>query len=403
MLIWRLAYRNLFRHKTRLVLNLFLLVGAFSAIVVFKGFSAHVLGMMKKTIVETQFAHLDIAKKSFWDNSAVDRKADKMIEAPAALAAKIAKLPEVAFASERTSFYGLVNTESKSYPGKLIGFDPTNETKLQSNLLFTEGGPFTERKTTIVGIGLSKLLKVKPGDDVTIVSPTLDGGINAMDLKVVGIFSTGFSDVDNGTIFLPLADAKKVLDTERADQVLIGLKDESTLASVISKVTELAGSPDLQVKSWSDLAELYMQVEVFYKFENAIIEIIMLSLLILSVSNTTNMAIFERLGEIGTLRALGDYEFDIQKLFFLEAVFMGALSVLIGIPVAYLLSQAIASLGIPVIMPFTSRPIILKMVSMPSAYVEASLVCFFSILIASLWPSYKGSRSSIVVALRAKI
>ena len=75
---------------------------------------------------------------------------------------------------------------------------------------------------------------------------------------------------------------------------------------------------DLQVRDWKDLAELYTQVEVFYIFQNFLIEVIIVCLLFLSIANTVSMTVFERLSEIGTLRALGDYESEVRNLFLIH-------------------------------------------------------------------------------------
>ena len=60
MLYWRLAFRNLLRHRGRLILNLILLVGAFSTIVCFKGFKSHVLNTIHDLIIDSQFGHLQV-------------------------------------------------------------------------------------------------------------------------------------------------------------------------------------------------------------------------------------------------------------------------------------------------------------------------------------------------------
>lgn len=403
MLTFKLAFRNLFRHKTRLFLNLSLLVGAFSAIVLFKGFKEHVLWMMKNSKIETQYGHLDIGQKSYWNNEPVDIVTDKMVANSSELIEKIKALPDVKFASSRISFYGLVNTEEKSVPARLMGLDPAVEVNMQKNLLFTEGSAFSDAKSAIIGAGLAKTLKVKTNDEVTIVTPTLDGGVNAMDLHVQGIFSTGWADIDNGTVFINLKDAQKVLDTDYVDQLIIQLKDEDKMSAVSQQIQPMIQPANLQIKRWIDLADLYNQVANFYNFQNVVIEAILLALLILSVSNTTNMTVFERLAEIGTLRALGDYEVDVQKLFLLESFFLGLLAIVIAIPVSTAVMQIITGLNIPLVLPFTSRAVPLKIIPLVFAYVEASAVCLISIVLASIWPTKKGSHVSIVTALRAKI
>ncbi len=411
MLYWRLAFRNLFRQKARLILNLTLLFGAFAAIVFFKGFKMNVLMVMTDILVETQYGHIQVAKPKLWDNAPIDQISEKMISDPTNLIQKISNLEGVRFVSPRIEFYGLLNSEDKSIPAHFIGFDPGVETQVQKNLFFSEGGHFTQSKQIIIGSGLQKILKVKPGEDLTLVSPTIDGGMNAMDVSLKGVFSTGFAEIDKETVYLPLKDAQKIYDSTAVNRILISLKNPKNLQAEEDKIRNLVNqegltqppAEKLEVRSWRKLADIFNQVEDFYDFQNFTIEFILLLLVLLSVSNTMNMTVFERLGEIGTLRALGDYESDIRYLFFTEAILLGALSILISAPVAFLLMQLISNLGFSVVLPLASQPIPVRLIAYPTSFLEASGVCFFSIVLASLWPAKKGAQTSIVTALRAKI
>jgi putative ABC transport system permease protein len=390
-------------------LNLVLLVGAFTAIVTFKGFKTHVLASMTKVLVETQLGHVQVAKPQYWNNASVNRAAERMISDPEGLIQKL-KLDGVEYISPRVSFYGLINTESKSQSTRFVGFDPQLESKVESRLKFMEGGPFAERKQAIISSGLQKVLKVKMGDTVTVVSPTLDGSINAMDLTILGVFKSGFADVDDGTVFLSLKDAQKVLDSNAANNLMIMLKDPDQAEAVKLQLQKLVGPMEdprsleggLQVKTWRQLSDMYIQVENFFNFQNTVIEIILLLLLLLSVSNTMSMTVFERLSEIGTLRALGDYEGDIRRLMLLEAILLGLVAVLVAVPFSYAFVKGISNLAIPVTLPLSSQPIFLRIIPYPESYFEATFVCFFSIVVASLWPARKGAKTPIVEALRAK-
>jgi putative ABC transport system permease protein len=402
MLYWKLAFRNLFRHKTRLTLNLILLVGAFTSIVIFKGFKANVLNHMRDVIIDTQLGNIQVAKEQFWNNTPVDRAIDKLIEDPKALIQRLAAIDGIDYISARISFYGLINTETKSIPARFIGFDPNLETKLQPRLSFPKGRPFSDRKQVIVSTGLEKILKLKPDENVTVVSPTLDGGLNAMDFTATGVFATGFTETDNGTVFLSLADAQKVLDSDRVENLMIVLKDRERSREIQSQIQGVLENTGLRAKSWQDISELYVQVEGFFNFQNTVIEVILLLLLLLSVSNTMSMTVFERLAEIGTLRALGDYESNIQMLFFIEAILLGLLATAIAIPFSYMVVQLINAVGVPVVLPLASQPMPLQVAVTASSYASAIAICFFSIVLASLWPSRKGAATPIVDALRAK-
>ena len=403
MLFWRLAFRNLFRHRGRLFLNLILLVGAFATIVSFKGFKSHVLYEVQNAMINSQYGHIQIAKKSQWQNLSVDQATDKLLDPTPDLLAPISKIRGVQSVSGRKEFYGLINTEEKSVTAHFIGVQPQAEKYLQDTIIMEVGGPFQNPKETILSSGLKSKLKATVGQDVTVLSPTLTGSVNAMDLKITGLFSTGVADVDKGTIFLNLKDAQKILDTDLVDRLLIKLDDETEISRVLAEIKPLLQGTDLQAKGWRELAELYNQVEQFYQFQNFFIEMIILLLLLLSVANTVTMTVFERHSEIGTLRALGDYESDVQNLFLIESFLLGLLAVILAIPISYLLIQFVSGLNIPIMLPLASQPIPFKLIPTLGAYFEASAVCIFAVVLASLWPARKAARVSIVTALSAKI
>lgn len=403
MLFWRLAFRNLFRHRGRLFLNLILLVGAFATIVSFKGFKSHVLYEVRDVMINSQYGHIQIAKKSLWQNLSVDQATDKLLDPTPQLVKQISQIKGVQSVSGRIEFYGLVNTEDKSTSAHFIGVQPEIETKLQDTIVMTEGAAFQNPKETVLSAGLKTKLRVSAGQDVTVLSPTFSGSVNAMDLKVTGLFSTGIADVDNGTIFLNLKDAQKILDTDFVDRLLIKLDDEADIPQVLQEIKKITKDTDLQAKGWRELAELYNQVEKFYQFQNFFIEMIILLLLLLSVANTVTMTVFERHSEIGTLRALGDYESDVQNLFLVESFLLGLLAVSIAIPFSYFLVHFVSQLNIPVMLPMASQAIPFKLLPTLGAYIEASVVCIGSVVLASLFPARKAARVSIVSALSAKI
>ncbi len=403
MLHLKLAIRNLFRQRARLILNLILLAGAFSAIVVFKGFKEYILDTMEDIMVKTQYGNLQVAKKKFWDNVPVDYPTEKMLEGAASWNERLKSVDGIKTISPRVNFYGLVNTADKSLPTHLIGFEPKAEQDMQNRLQILEGGRLTGRKQILIGGGLQKLLKLKAGDEVTVVSPTLEGGINAMDLQVAGIFATGFTEIDNSTAYLPLLDAQKLLDSDFFEKLYLTINKRGDETAMASQVSQQISDPTIEVKSWRQLADLHIQVENFYNFQNYVIEAILLILLILSVSNTMNMTVVERLPEIGTMRAMGDDEGNIRYSLFIESVLMALIAIALGLPISSFIAGAISSLEIPLVLPMASQPLPVKVTPPVWAFVEASIVCFLAVVLAGIWPARKGSRVPIVNALKAKI
>ena len=61
-----------------------------------------------------------------------------------------------------------------------------------------------------------------------------------------------------------------------------------------------------------------------------VVIILMLFIVTLSVANTMNMAVLERIGEIGTMRALGTRRGGVLQLFILEGLILGIVGGILG-------------------------------------------------------------------------
>lgn len=399
----KIAWRNLFRQKARLALNLTLLVGAFCVIVIFEGFAAYVLGTIRDILTATQIGDLQVARTQLFEESPVDSASEKLMIDHKNFIARLNQMPEVLNAGSRLEFFGLANTEDKSIPVRIVGFQPDVETKLQPNVLFKEGRFLKGRKQAVIGLGMQNSLKAKVGEDITVVSQSLGGGMNAMDLQVVGVVATGFAEIDNSTIFVNLEDAQKVLDTDAIERILVQLKDPSQYEKVKAKLQSAELPKGAEVRDWRQLASLYVQVEDFYVVQNIVVEAILILLIFLSVSNATNITVFERLGEIGTLRAVGDYESDIQKLFMVESILLGLLAVGIGFPMSYVLYKLISAANVEILLPMASETLPIQVLLTSHAYIIATCCCLFSVILASIWPARRGATTPITTALRAKV
>jgi putative ABC transport system permease protein len=141
-------------------------------------------------------------------------------------------------------------------------------------------------------------------------------------------------------------------------------------------------------------------VQLFNRFF-LILKIVIAIIVILSIFNTMNMAVLERVNEIGTIMALGTKKRGVLKLFLCEGIALGIIGGIIGVILGIIVTKFISSVGI--VMPpapgitFTwlSRPMIV-----PSAIVFAFVLSFITAVVSSLYPAYKASRLEIADALR---
>jgi putative ABC transport system permease protein len=160
----------------------------------------------------------------------------------------------------------------------------------------------------------------------------------------------------------------------------------------------------LEVLPWYELSDFYANTRELYARQFGILQVIALVLIAMSVLTSSNITVFERTGEFGTMRALGARSTTVIRLIVLESAALGALGALIGVVLALVLAQAISWVGIPMPPPpnaeagFTAR-----ILMTPGALASAAAVGVASSIVGALVPSIRVGRLPVVDALRQRI
>lgn len=407
MLIMRLklAIRNITRHRLRSLLSISMIAGAVTAVILFQGFSSYSLAALKFIAAENQYGNMQIAANKYW-NPGKEPRAERLFLLNDLEDLK-SKIPQIENLSGRLSFFGLISNGDLSVGGKIIGVDPVGEPQFKKSMLLPHGRFFDDlgSKEVVVGKLLAKQMNVQPGDNITVLTNTIDGVMNAMDLTVAGVFSAGIDEIDAQVMYLPLSVTQEILDTQHVDIAVLKFKELEMAEASLNKInTELKTSrPDLFARSWRDLAVLFRQVDKFYGVQNLLIEAILLALMFLGILNTVSMTVVERTGEIGTLRALGESRKEIVSQFVLESIILSLIGITTGIIFSAVMIEVVEKVKIMTEMPGASTPFQIKIYFMLSSVIYASCLASVTTIIATLIPALRASRMDIVEALRKNI
>lgn len=405
----RLAFRNLFRNSRRTLMSLIMIAGGFASVVVFQGFAAAILEDIRWGAVNSQFGHIQIASQKLWDPGSDDVFRDRQLEQPEELKKKVAALGDIKSVSARQFFYGLASTGEQSVSAQIIGFEPHLETELISKEMIIEGATFTPPAKpgqivyeAAVGEGLARLLRAKPGQTLTIIGQTADGGINAIDAEIKFLFRTVVQEIDDTTVYVPLSLSQKVLDSDGAERVVIKLKDHDMVGEMLPKVKAILPE-GTQARGWRELSRLYNQTERYFETQNAVVAGIILALILLSITSTVGMSVSERTGEIGTMRALGDTKPAILRLFAFEGLLLGGIGGVIGAILGYAISVVLTAVKVPIVLPGATQPIPVRVLQLPSAYILAFILTVFAAFLATMIAARRASQMNIVDALKKNV
>ncbi len=408
-MILKLAIRNLFRNRRRTLLNILIISGGFLAVVIFQGFAANILDSTRWGAVNSQYGHIQIAAKKLWEKQSEDSFSDQQIKDPKPLQRKVAEISGVKSVSSRQTFYGLISNGDRSVAAQIVGFEPDiergilePEDVIAGEPFRTAGGGSSNIFRVAIGEGLAKIIDAKPGQNLTIIGQTADGGINAVDAEIVTTFRTVIQEIDDTTVFIPIELAGRLLDTDTAERLIVKLEAHEMVDRVLSEIKPLVG-PEVRARSWLEVARLFNQTEEFFASQNAVVATIIFTLIFLSTVSTVSMSVAERTGEIGTLRAIGRSRSEIMTMFVAEGILLGLVGSFCGVILSYASASGISHSGMTIVIPGASMPIPIVIMFVLSAYVTALLATAVACVLATVVAVRKALKMKIVDALKYNI
>lgn len=398
----KLALRNIFRHRGRTLMTLASILFGVVALILAGGFIEDTIVETGESMIRSSTGHVQIARKGYWEFGSqqpekyligdVDRLRQQMAAAPG--------VQDVMF---RLGFSGLLGNGRTDWSIVGEGVEPDREARLASYITVIEGRQLTDKDQfgMMIGAGVAKALKVGPGDTATLLVSAAGGATNLLEFEVVGVFQTFSKDYDARTVRITLGAAQELLATPGAHTGVMLLKNTPDTQAVAEFLRGNLSAEGFEIKSWVDLNEFYNQTVTLYQQQFGFLTVIILVMLLLSVSNTVNIGIFERVSEFGTMMAIGNRSSRVFGLIVTESVCLGVIGSLAGAAIGVALALAISEIGIPMPPPPNAdQGYISKILVVPGVVLLSIFTGIVAALFASLLPAHKVSRMHIAEALR---
>jgi putative ABC transport system permease protein len=403
--MFKLALRSVFRHRGRTAMTLAAIVFGVAGLILTGGFVRDIYAQLGEALIHSQSGHLQVFREGYYESGT--RSPEKfLIENAPQLQRDIAKMPEVDAVMARIAFSGLLNNGRADWAVVGVGVEPDKEAQLGSFVRIVAGSQMRDgdRDGVLVGQGVAQALKIAPGNRVTLLLNTAEGALNTMDFRVVGVFQSFSKDYDARAVQIPLAAAQELLLADGVNSLVVSLKQTADTERVTEALrARLAGSP-LEVKTWMELNDFYEKAVALYDRQFGVLQLIILAMVLLSVANTVNMSVFERVGEFGTMMALGKNRGQIVQLILAENVLLGLIGGALGVLLGAALALVISAIGIPMPPPPNANIGYTASIRIaPSVVAMAFLVGVAATTIAAVWPALRVSRTPVAEALRANV
>lgn len=403
--MWKLALRNVMRHKTRTGMTLLAIIVGVVGLILSGGFVRDIFTQLGEILIHSQSGHMQVAKSGYFERGG-HRPDQYLLDDSDALRKEIKNNAAVNEVMARLFFSGLLNNGRTDQPIIGEGVEPELENKLGSGMVISAGRKLNAKDEygMMIGHGLAKALKLSPGDWANVVINTPDGALNSLEFEVVGTFQTFSKDYDAHAVRIPLAAARELLATEGVNTLVVALKHTQETAFVENAFNQRFAGRGLEVNNWLKLNEFYTQTVEMYDAQFGILRIIILLMVLLSVANSVNMSVFERVGEFGTMMALGNRSRRVFGLIVAENAIVGLVGAASGVLLGIMLALIISSIGIPMPPPPNSDLSYTAHISIvPSVIIGAFAVGLVATVLAAIVPALRVRHIPVVEALRQNI
>jgi ABC-type lipoprotein release transport system permease subunit len=412
--IVELALKNLARYKRRTIITaIAIAVGLMMFIIVDSMLiGAEYESMRNLRWFETSSAR--IQDSGYWENR-MQLPLDKNIAQPYLIIESLRK--EGIIGTPRTTFSAdmILSSEDFGEDGNLPVLITAIDTGTDNDVFRFKDtlieGRFLQpgEDAVVLGSWFAEDLGAKVGYWVTLVTRGNGGFYEAMDLQIVGIVNCPNPNVNRTLVMMPIDTAGDYLAMEGAvTEINILLPDSKDANGYLGKIQNIIDQSDdnLVVYSWEALAKDYLAIAEAKRGGTGMILFLVFIIAAVGISNTMLMAIYERIRELGMMRALGMTDSAIHTAFIIEAGGIGLIGSIFGVILGIFGNFFLVNYGINFGMIMRDMDMgyriqsVLKGAWNPSAILIAFLAGFILSMLVAWIPTRRALKMDIPACLR---
>jgi putative ABC transport system permease protein len=341
----RLAWRNIWRNKRRTWLT--------SAAIAFAAISIiFILPIQEGAYTQM----IDISLRVFPGHAQVQApgyqqqpQMYKTVDDAANLADSLRQTGHYKAVSVRAQGFALMSSANRSYGASVVGVQPQTESTVSLIPgMITEGRYLSSNDAleAVIGSALARNLRVKPGDELTLLGSAKDGSVAATIVTVAGIFRSGSNEFDRFFVEIPLGTFQGTFSMGKSAHNITILGDNPKQQSqLLKQLRQDIGREDLALLGWDQLMPGLKEGIQLDRVSGYIFYIILLAIIIFSIFNTFLMSILERTREFGLMLALGTRPYRITSIVMLESFFLTLIGLSIGTVAGIALTYYLDTIG----------------------------------------------------------
>jgi lipoprotein-releasing system permease protein len=234
--------------------------------------------------------------------------------------------------------------------GILKGVDIADELRISDTLRHLKSGSIDRLRPSesgslpgaILGARLAEDIGMMLNSNVTVISP--QGEMTPFGprpsirrFRVVGIFESGFYEIDDAWAYTSLAAAQQALSLEDVvNELEVKLDDLNRAPEVAAQIQKIAG-PKYATTTWMERNHQLLNALKMEKYVTVVTIGLIQLVAALNILITLIMMVMEKYRDIAVLMSMGARRAQIRRIFMLQGVLIGVVGTTIGLAVGYTL------------------------------------------------------------------
>ena len=257
----------------------------------------------------------------------------------------------------------------------------------------------------IIGKTLADNFETRIGHKIILMSQDKEKEIASSSFEITGIFEAELKATEEFFIFITRNAAQDMLNIKSSiSEAAIVLKDEKSLATILSGLKTSLSSDEYEISSWKELLPLVAAYLKVYDEFMIIWYLVIFTAMSFGIVNTTLMAVFERIREFGLLKSIGMRPRFIVKQVLTESFFLLLIGALTGNLLSFIVVYVFSKHGIDLTSfsagtEFAGMTRIIYPIIIGKDIFLANFVVFMMGLLVCLYPAVKAARITPVKAL----
>ncbi len=348
--VFVLAIKNLFANPRRTIISITSLIICMIAVLFLISFIKAIFWGVAEGTIRSKTGHLQISNRKLSEKRNENHFLYGVSEYKS-IVKEVEEIAHVEVIAPRIVFSGLVGKSGRTTIYEGIGVVPEKEVVINSFEYIVDGNDLDPKvpQGGIVGNILGDSIGVKTGDNLLVLSSTAYGGINAINMILLGTKQSEISDYDRVMLKMPYNLATELVGTDIPSYLVILLtKTEHTgiVKTYIEKIIKDRNLEDIIVQDWKELNPEYEKVVSVYTRIFSYFSVILGLVVFLSISNLLMMSFFERLKELGVMGAIGIPRNTSYMIFIAEALVVALISCIFASLLHFIILNIINLFGI---------------------------------------------------------